>query len=207
MTLDSIRKSTLWPTLFWPLVCLALTLLLWGSVLVKERSDLALADSTALKDAASYAEAYEHYVARSLSQIDQITMQLKYGWEHSRGATRLEDLRRDGMFTDPVFAAVAVHDASGARVTSTGQGPVEASIADDAAFVFHRNNNSTALRMDAPEGREGDGEVRFSRRLETGDDSFAGVIVLHVRSDYFTSFYNARVLGRKGVLMMRDAEQ
>ena len=77
MTLDPIRKSRLGPMLFWPLLCLALGLLLWGSVLVKERSDLELADATALKDAASYAEAYEHYVARSLSQIDQITMQLK----------------------------------------------------------------------------------------------------------------------------------
>ena len=191
----------------WPLVCLTLGLLLWGSVFVKERSDLALADSTAPKDAASYAEAYEHYVARSLSQIDQITMQLKYSWEHSSGVTSLDDLRRDGMFSDPVFVSVAFHDASGARVTSTGQGPVQSSIADDAAFVFHRNNNSTTLRMDVPKSREGDSLIRFTKRLETGDDSFAGVIVLLVRADYFTSFYNARVLGRKGMLMMTDAEQ
>lgn len=81
-------------------------------MLLKARSDLDLAGSTALKDAASYAEAYEHYVARSLSQIDQITMQLKYGWEQSAGATRLEDLRRNGMFTDPVFVSVAFYDAS-----------------------------------------------------------------------------------------------
>lgn len=207
MTIDYFRKSTLGPMLFWPLACLVLGLLLWGSVLVKARSDLELTGSAALKDAASYSEAYEHYVARSLSQIDQITMQLEYGWEHAAGVTSLEDLRRNGMFTDQVFVSVAFHDAGGAMVTSTGHRSAQASIADDAAFIFHKNNNSTALRMDAPGGRESGQEIRFSRRIETGDDTFAGVIVLLVRADYFTSFYNARVLGRKGMLMMMDAQQ
>jgi hypothetical protein len=48
---------------------------------------------------------------------------------------------------------------------------------------------------------------RFSRRLKTGDDLFAGVIVLVVRSDYFTAFHNDKVLGRKGMLMMIDSQQ
>lgn len=205
-TIEKPEKSTPWSLLLWPLACLLLAALIWATVLLKARSDLDLAGSTALKDAASYAEAYEHYVARSLSQIDQITMQLKYGWEHSAGATRLEDLRRNGMFTDPVFVSVAFYDASGANVTSTGHRAVPASISDDSAFNFHKNNNSTALRMDAPGGRESGQEIRFSRRLETGDDLFGGVIVLIVRSDYFTSFYNAKVLGRKGMLMMIDGQ-
>ncbi|SMP63987.1 diguanylate cyclase (GGDEF) domain-containing protein [Noviherbaspirillum suwonense] len=206
LTIDYFRKSAVGPLLFWPLLCLVLGLLMWGAVLIKARSDLELVGGTAVKDAASYAEAYEHYVARSLSQIDQITMQLKYGWEHSAGAMNLEDLRRNGMFTDPVFVSVAVYDANGASVTSTGQRAVPASIANDAAFSFHRNNNSTALRMDAPDGRESEAVLRFSKRLEAGDDAFSGVVVLVVRSDYFTSFYNTKVLGRKGMLMMIDGQ-
>lgn len=201
-----LRKGTIGPLLLWPLVCLLLTFLLWGIMLFKARSDLELEAIAALKDAASYAEAYEHYVARSLSQIDQVTMQLKYSWEHSAGGTQLQDLRRNGMFTDPVFVSVAFYDASGASMTSTGHRAVPASIASDNAFAFHKNNNSTALRMDAAAGRESGQEIRFSRRLETGDDTFAGVIVLVVRSDYFTSFYNAKVLGRKGILMMIDSQ-
>nr|WP_314629111.1 EAL domain-containing protein [uncultured Noviherbaspirillum sp.] len=200
------RTSTLGPLLLWPVACLLLACLVWGVTLVKARSDLELVGKTGLKDAASYAEAYEHYVARSLSQIDQITMQLKYGWENSERVMRLEDLRRNGMFTDPMFVSVAFYDASGARLTSTGHRDVPTSIASEPVFAFHRNNNSTALRMDAASARESTHEIRFSRRLETGGDFFSGVIVLVVRSDYFTSFYNDKVLGRKGMLMMIDSQ-
>ena len=202
MTRNHFRKNTLLASLFWPLSCLALGLLMWGSVLLKAHSDLALIDGAALKDAAAYAEAYEHYVARSLSQVDQITMQLKYNWEHSAQNMKLEDLRRDGMFTDPVFVSVAFYDAAGLKATSTGHVSSPGSMANDAAFAFHRNNNSTALRMDAAAGHGNGQAVQFSRRLETADDSFAGIVVLVIRAEFFTSFYNARVLGRKGMLMM-----
>ena len=206
MTTDYFKKNTLRALLFWPLICLGLGLLMWGSVLVKARSDLELIDSAALKDAAAYAEAYEHYVARSLSQIDQITMQLKYSWEHSARIMKLEDLRRDGMFTDPVFVSVAFYDASGAKATSTGHLAAPPFIGNDAAFAFHKNNNSTALRMDATAGHDSGRAVQFSRRIETGDEVFAGIVVLVVRSEYFTSFYNAKVLGRKGMLMMVEEQ-
>ena len=206
MTTDYFKTNTLGALLFWPLICLGLGLLMWGSVLVKARSDLELIDSAALKDAAAYAEAYEHYVARSLSQIDQITMQLKYSWEHSARFMKLEDLRRDGMFTDPVFVSVAFYDASGAKATSTGHLAAPPFIGNDAAFAFHKNNNSTALRMDATAGHDSGRAVQFSRRIETGDEVFAGIVVLVVRSEYFTSFYNAKVLGRKGMLMMVEEQ-
>ena len=205
-TTGNSTTSTLGPLLPWPVTCLLLACLVWGFTLFKARSDLELVGKTALKDAASYAEAYEHYVARSLSQIDQITMQLKYGWEHSESVMRLEDLRRNGMFTDPVFVSVAFYDPTGARMTSTGARALPASIASEPVFAFHKNNNSTALRIGAPGKRDSGHEIRFSRRLETGDDLFAGVIVLVVRSDYFTSFYNDKVLGRKGMLMMIDSQ-
>jgi diguanylate cyclase (GGDEF)-like protein len=205
--MNYLKKHSVLPLLFWPLICVALASLMWGWVLVKDRSDRDLVNSAALKDAASYAEAYEHYVARSISQIDQITMQLKYGWEHSDRIMKLEDLRRDGMFTDPVFVSVAVYDARGVTLTSTGSVSTPASLQNSAAFVFHKNNNSTALRMDAPAGQDGGHAVQFSRRLETSDEVFAGIVVLIVKSEYFTSFYNTRVLGHKGMLIMVDAEQ
>ena len=206
MTHNDFKKNSFPASLFGPLICIALGLLMWGSVLLKAHSDLERIDSAALKDAAAYAEAYEHYVARSLSQIDQITMQLKYNWEHSAQSMKLEDLRRDGMFTDPVFISVAFYDATGLKATATGHASAPGTVANDAAFAFHKNNNSTALRMDAATGYGNGRAVQFSRRLETADEAFAGVLVLLVRAEYFTSFYNAKVLGGKGMLMMFEQE-
>jgi diguanylate cyclase (GGDEF)-like protein len=137
--------------------------------------------------------------------MDQITMQLKQGWEQSGGRLRLEDMRRDGMFTDSAFLSVAIADASG-KVRSATRDGLPSDLRATDFFAYHRNNNSTALRISAPPQGGMGGQVQdsllFSRRLDGPDDGFAGVLVVNVGAAYFNAFYSARALGQQGMIAL-----
>ena len=55
-----------------------------------------------------------------------------------------------------------------------------ANIAQADYFLYHRDNNSTALRINVPaEQRQAtQNTIEFTRRLDGPDDSFAGVVIL-----------------------------
>ena len=193
-----------WRFLLWPALALLLSLGGWGYTVANVRREMAQAEQGANKDAAAYAEAYEQYITRSLAQMDQVTMQLKQSWEQSGATLDLETLRRDGMFTDSAFVAVAIYDRDGNLRSSTRRHFAPAAVRDAAFFAYHRNNNSTALQIGVPHDQRGSsqGTVQFTRRLDSADDSFAGVLVLTVQASYFTSFYSARTLGRDGLVAL-----
>src|SRR5205085_909180 len=65
----------------------------------------------------------------------------------------------------------------------------------------HKNNISTALRMGAAPaalGYAGD-VILFTRRLDTGSDEFDGLVLLAVKSSYFTGFVGPAILGERGL--------
>jgi diguanylate cyclase (GGDEF)-like protein len=193
-----------WRFLLWPALALLLSLGWWGYTVANAGREMARAGQAANKDAAAYAEAYQQYITRSLAQMDQVTMQLKQSWEQSGAALDLEALRRDGMFTDSAFVAVAIYDRNGVLRSSTRRHFTPGAVRELDFFAYHRNNNSTALRIGVPADQHGSsqGTVQFTRRLDAADDSFAGVLVLTVQGSYFTSFYSARTLGRDGLVAL-----
>ncbi|KQQ97544.1 diguanylate cyclase [Massilia sp. Leaf139] len=172
--------------------------------LSRAESESERAEALVLKEVDTYAQAYEQYVTRSFAQMDQITMQLKYGWEHSRNPTLVEDMRSDGMFTDHALLSVSIVGADGTVRSSTKEGGMPPSVAQSPFFLQHQNNNSTALRIDlAPAGFEsGRQPVLFTRRLDRADDEFDGIVVMAVDGSYFTSFVGASTLGRDGLLAL-----
>jgi diguanylate cyclase (GGDEF)-like protein len=201
---DKLPARRRWRFLLWPALALLLSLGWWSYTVANARRDMAQAEQGANKDAAAYAEAYEQYITRSLAQMDQVTMQLKQSWEQSGAALDLEALRRDGMFTDSAFVAVAIYDRDGKLRSSTRRHFAPAAVRELDFFIHHRDNNSTALQIGVPQDQRGSsqGTVQFTRRLDGADDSFGGVLVLTVQGSYFTSFYSARTLGRDGLVAL-----
>ncbi|MPQ55832.1 EAL domain-containing protein [Duganella sp. FT27W] len=195
---------------YWPWAWLLLALLAaaacWNHAVVSAERTRRDVEQTARRELAAHVDAFEHYLTRSIAQMDQVTMQLKHGWEQSGGTLQLDALYRDGMFTDPAFAEVAIYDANGRLLSRAGrrragrthsaQGRVPAS------FPFHQTNNSSALRIIVPDGtlQANQEFVQFTRRLDQRDDGFAGVLALTLDAHYLTSFYNQRLLGGNGVV-------
>lgn len=197
------RRSLL-ALLVWPVAALVMIVALWSATLVRANEERSKADQTTRREASAAAQAYEQYVTRSVAQMDQVSMQLKQSWEQSDGQLRLEHLTRDGMFLDSAFVSVSVVDAYGLVVSSTRASELLVSHAHSPFFLYHRNNNSSSLNIEGPAGAGAGATthpvVLFSRRLDSRDDEFDGVVVLTVPSDYLTSFYMPSALGREGML-------
>ncbi|MDN4039689.1 EAL domain-containing protein [Massilia sp. YIM B02443] len=201
-------RSKRFLVLVWPLLALLACLTVWSATVIRAKAEQQRLDSQARKDAAAYAEAYEQYITRSVAQMDQITMQLKFSWENSRQPDLLDEMRRDGMFTDSAFHVVAVLDRSGVVRSSTRAGLVGTDLAAGNYFSQHRDNNSTALRVGAAPtqfGAAGD-VVLFTRRLDTRDDEFDGIVLMAVDARYFTSFVGPATLGAGGVVALAGSE-
>jgi hypothetical protein len=192
----------------WPALALLLAAALWIATVVRADAEHERAEGQARKDASAYAEAYEQYITRSVGQMDQITMQLKFSWEHGRDAGLIDELRRDGMFTDSAFRMVAVVDRSGIVRASTRPLLIGEDLASAPYFIQHRNHISTALRVGAAPPRFGEGGelVLFTRRLDTIDDEFDGIVLMAVDARYFTSFISPATLGAGGVVALAGLE-
>ncbi|GGC61194.1 hypothetical protein GCM10011396_05220 [Undibacterium terreum] len=195
-------KENLGFILVWPLLCAALAALLWGQTLSTIKEDKRLLKDSALKDAATLSRAYAQYLTRTTEQIDQISMHVKYDWENSHGHLRLEDLRQRGLFTASQFAVVSILGRDGKPITSTSTNGRWQDKALAEQFNFHRNNNSSALRVAMPETGAAEEKrlVHFTRRLEREEDAFDGIVVLSVEAAYLSTFYDEQSLGKNGLL-------
>ncbi|BBB59718.1 hypothetical protein UNDKW_1445 [Undibacterium sp. KW1] len=129
-------------------------------------------------------------------------MHVKYDWEHSRHSLRLEEQRSQGLFIAPQFELVAILDAKGKPVTSTV--PVEKwqDTTLRGQFYYHQNNNSSAMQIGLPAVINSSGKlvIQFTRRLETADETFDGIVVISVEPSYFSSFYDSQSLGKNGLI-------
>ena len=201
---SSLSRTNRFLAVLWPVLAMLCCIALWMVTLARADTEAERAEALVLKEADTYAQAYEQYVTRSIAQMDQITMQLKYGWENAHKSGLIEDMRADGMFTDQAFVSVSIVGADGVVRSSTRGAGMPPSVARTAFFLQHKNNNSTALRVDlAPAGFEGARQpVLFTRLLDRADDEFDGIVVMVVDGSYFTSFVGASTLGRDGLLAL-----
>ena len=162
---SSIKAGIHTSLFFWPALSLIAIVMLWTMSAVRTANEHATLEQTAVHDAASSAEAYEHFLSRSIGQMDQITMQLKFQWEHSREKFRFEELNEQGVFTDATFISVSIYDREGALQTSTKIASTPTSLAKADFFAFHKNNISTALKITiAPVTQASRRFLQFSRR-------------------------------------------
>jgi diguanylate cyclase (GGDEF)-like protein len=190
--------------LVWPGVCLILGALLWGII----DSDLNTQKRTLEKHAstmtASLSKGYAQHLARVIEQLDQLTLQAKYRWEETKGNSRLELLKRNGLFTVRHAGAVTIFDRDGIPVTSTYPINPDVSIAERDYFAFHKNSDSASVHIGTPvQGMVSGKEIiPISRRLNDAAGSFDGVVVVSVEPVYFSLFADDPVLGAAGLLAL-----
>ncbi len=164
--------------------------------------------ANAMKDVASLSRAYAQYLTRTIEQIDQVSMHVKYDWEHSNRSLKLEEQRAQGLFIAPQFELVAILDSKGKPVTSTV--PIEKwqDPTVRGQFFFHQNNNSSVLQIGLPVVVNSSGKpvIQFTRRLETADETFDGIVIISVEPSYFSSFYDRQSLGKNGLLALLGSD-
>ncbi len=92
-----IRRANRRIALVWGCTCALLVAAVCGAVWLKIEMDRAQLIRQAESETAARAESYAEQVLRSVAQIDQLSMSIKYQWEHKSGALDLEDQFRRGV--------------------------------------------------------------------------------------------------------------
>jgi diguanylate cyclase (GGDEF)-like protein/PAS domain S-box-containing protein len=106
----------------------------------------------------------------------------------------------------PQLYEIVVFDERGnARYTSLASMPTF-NVADRSYFARHREHDDGKLLITGPIQSRVSGEpvIALTRRLETADRRFAGVVVATIRNDYFTDFYKTFDLGAGGGISLVD---
>ena len=218
MSRGDFLKANLRLILAWPLLGLLLCAVLWTATLLQLEAEKKVAQQQALDSVSSLSKAYGQYLLRTLEQMDQLTLQLKYEWENSRGQLRLDQLKTQGMYALPQFAIVAILDRKGQPVTATA--PLQRLRVNERSdfLLRHWRSNSSALRIalgranaanvdDAATVPGADESlVHFTRRLEDEDGNFDGVLLISIHSSYFSEFYNSVSFGKFGMSAMVGEE-
>ena len=193
---SKIRYANRRIALVWGFACALLVAALFGAVWLKIDMDRAQLIRQAESEAAARAESYAEQVLRSVSQIDQLSMSIKYQWEHKPGVLDLEDQFRRGVYQDAIYPAAI--DARGYAVSSTRNLARGTYMGDLPFFKLNRDQPKSQLHILPPSagrgGFQGKKIVRFSRRFEKSDGSFDGVVLIAAEPDYLASFHNAASL-------------
>ncbi|MDB5989505.1 MAG: signal transduction protein [Herbaspirillum sp.] len=188
----------------WPLAGLLCVGILWGVTFSKLHAEKLALQQHALQEASDLAQAQAEQATRAMEKLDELTMRIKYDWEHSKGNLRLPQFIELGIFDASHLAMAAVIGKDGLIQTASVPGNESRSFKDRAYFQFHSNNNSSAMYVGKPVIGSFSHRlvVQTSRRLESANGDFDGVAMVSVTSDYFAPFFVGPLLGKDGLLAL-----
>jgi diguanylate cyclase (GGDEF)-like protein len=173
----------------WPALGLILVALLWVNTFNRVEQEKKEAESQIRAYATIAADSYAQQVRHMVSQIDHITLRLKYQWEKYY-TLNLEEERVAGLFPESQMLFATIFNEKGIRETSTILNHQQDNVSSFPNFKFHQENCCTTLLI-SPQSRSPflDGPVvRFSRRLNDQNGEFAGIAVVSVDPAYLVPF-------------------
>ena len=185
---DSIRdKRSI--ILVW-LIGVAFSLLaIWSGTLTKIFHDLQALQQQAAQRAALRANVYAEQVRRTVKEIDQISLTVKYQWEKGTVPLVLGDQYEKGMHHTPTYP-VAI-GADGKIKSSWRRASIGLEMGGFDFFVHHREQSGTELRINPPSagigGMQGKQTIRFTRRVSDAAGRFAGVVMVSTEPAYLAS--------------------
>lgn len=191
----------------WPILGLVLLQLLWSytthqSSEIKQDTENKIR-AHAIESTNSYAQQLNH----TLEQIDQIALWLKYNWEDPVRKVDLERDKKLGLFPTDYNLYASIFDNEGNPVTSTVPGwrSSTISVKDLPYFQFHEVNCCAGLLIGQPTPSRFMGKtvIRFTRRLNKPDGSFAGVVSIAVEPKFLVTFQENVGPGNKDFVSVR----
>jgi diguanylate cyclase (GGDEF)-like protein/PAS domain S-box-containing protein len=190
-----------------PLFTLVLLGAIWGTTLHFIDSELEAARGVAGDSLLELSDTYEAQVVRNLQGIEQTLKVLKYAVEKKGAEGALPELQQNDLLPPGLVFVVSIADASG-RIIASNPVSEPISVANEEYFRVHqqRRSNSTYIAQAMRDQANKDWHLHFTRRLNTPDGGFAGVVVVEVDPGYFTSGYERARLGERGVLGLVGAD-
>ncbi|HWA14488.1 MAG TPA: ATP-binding protein [Burkholderiales bacterium] len=122
------------------------------------------------------------------------------------GGRALHDRLRDRVLALPQIDDVIVIDAAGQAISGADEYPVRGrGLAQEDFFLAHRGGKAELHVSTSPAGAAKH-SIALSRRIESRDGRFAGVVVAFLDLDYFRRFYSAISLEAQAEVRLMRAD-
>jgi diguanylate cyclase (GGDEF)-like protein len=173
----------------------------WIGVLTRLSTERAEVLQVAQSKADVLADALVQHTETTIHDVDVIALVVKLQFEKDPASVNLKALQDAGFFTRETAAQVSIVDAGGRILQSTIPYAGGVYITDRQHFAIHRRPDVSGLYISKPVlGRvSGKWTIQLSRRLETKNGHFAGVVVVSEDRRYLTrGFTDVAALGENG---------
>lgn len=193
------------PHILFPAFAVLVLAVIWGTTLNLIKVERTAAEQTAAALSRELAQTYEAQVVRALREIDQTLKVVKSANDVWGIKEVLPKLKARDLLPPALVFAVSVADSKGDVVASTD--PSEsANVADRDFFQSQRQTDAISVSHPQPGPGAGEWRLQFSRRLNTADGKFSGIVMVSVDAAYFASGYDSSKLGEHGMLGMLGSD-
>ncbi len=181
-----------------PAIAVLVLAAIWGTTLNLIKVERTAAEQTAAALSHELALTYESKVVRALREIDQTLKMVRSANDVWDAKDVLPKLKAWGLLPPVLVFEVSIADSKGDVVASTGSS-VSANVAEQDFFQSQRQTDAFSISREQPSLEGGAWSLTFSRRSNTADGKFAGIVMLSVDAAYFVSGYEDTNLGEHGM--------
>jgi diguanylate cyclase (GGDEF)-like protein len=193
------------PQVLFPAFAVLVLAVIWIGTLLLVRVEHAGADRAARAKSRELVETYEAQTVRALHEIDQTLKVVKQVYEITRSKDVLRDLAARDLLPSNLVFSVSLADARGDVFASTRPGTGR-NVSDREYFRLTRGSDALAIGLPRRDPVSGEWRLRFARRLDAADGSFAGAVLVGVECAYFVSGYERAQLGENGVIALLGSD-
>jgi diguanylate cyclase (GGDEF)-like protein/PAS domain S-box-containing protein len=193
-----------WLTLLIVLVCAALVILTvllgWSARREWLENDQKSMDNLAYSVAQHADATFSH----TDTVVRDIAERIEDAWPAEVEGAHLRHVLVQKVAQQKQLASLLVLNSYGHAVAESQVVTMSDDIAGKGYFIYHRDHESRVARVGAPERSRATGEwvIPLSRRIETPDGRFAGVVVASIRTSHFSAYYQRVSLGEHGLIAM-----
>jgi hypothetical protein len=185
----------------------ALTVLVLGILWVTILLRLQVEKSAVMRDtrvaARTLADALETHTLKTVHDVDEIALLVKYGYERMPETFNLAAYRAYGLITADTALQVTIAGAGGRVIASTLPFSGTVDLRDREHFRVHLAPVDIGLFISQPVlGRiSRHWSVQGTRRIDRPEGGFGGVVIVSEDPAYLTDgFYNNAALGARGMI-------
>ncbi len=186
--------------------CCGLIALLWNKELQQMDSDKEATISRAIQRNSNLVLALENYTIRTIENADMVLQLVRWEYEKNKTFSGYHDLFKGSSFDRNLLNAIDIIDDGGKIISSSYayHSDTILNFADREYFTYHLNYPADILYISKPAQSKAIGKtvITFSRRLNSKEGNFAGVVVLRILPSTFTSFYEGAVLNPHDIVSL-----
>lgn len=177
--------------------------ILWVTILLRLEIEKAAVMRDTRVAASTLADSLETHTLKTIHDVDEIALLVKYGCENAQQSFNLAAYRAHGLITADTALQVTIAGADGRVTASTLPFSGTIDLKDREHFRVHLSPVDIGLFISQPVlGRiSKQWSVQATRRINNRDGSFGGVVIVSEDPAYLTDgFYNKAALGESGMI-------